>query len=52
MAYIRFKVSEEMHKTIREICKKLGVKESELSRTALMEYLRSIGAFSEKIKKK
>lgn len=45
MAYIKYKVSEELHKTVRELCKKVGFKESELSRTALIEYLKSMGAF-------
>ena len=52
MAYIRYKVSEEMHKTIRNVCRKLGIKESELSRTALMEYLKSLGILEEKIKER
>jgi len=49
IAYIRYKVSEDMHKIIRDVCAKLGMKESEISRTAVMEYLKSIGVFSEKI---
>lgn len=50
IGYVRFKVHDEMHKTIKKICKKLGLKESELSRMALMEYLRSMNVFEEKIK--
>jgi hypothetical protein len=52
MAYIRYKVSEELHKIIKEVCKKLGMKESELSRQAVMEYLKSLSVFNERIKRK
>ncbi len=45
MAYIRYKVTDELHKTVKEICKKIGIKESELSRQSLIEYLKSLGAF-------
>ncbi|MBL7147717.1 MAG: hypothetical protein ISS82_02730 [Nanoarchaeota archaeon] len=48
MAYIRYKVTEELHRTIKAICKKIGLKESEISRTALIEYLKSLGAFDKK----
>ena len=52
MAYVRYKLSEGLHVILKEVCKKLGMKESELSRQALIEYLRSISAISEKIKEK
>lgn len=45
MAYIRYKVSEELHKQVKEICKKIGIKESELSRQSIIEYLKSLGVF-------
>ena len=45
MAYIRYKVSEELHKQIKDICKKIGIKESEISRQALIEYMKSLGVF-------
>lgn len=45
MAYIKYKVTDELHKTIKEICKKIGIKESELSRQAIIEYLKSLGIF-------
>jgi len=45
MAYIRYKVTDELHKTVKEICKKIGIKESEFSRQAIIEYLRSLGVF-------
>jgi len=48
MAYIRYKVADALHKTIKEICKKIGLKESELSRTAIIEYLKSLDAFNKK----
>ena len=52
IAYIRFKVGDEMHKTIKEVCASLGLKESELSRVALLEYLRSMNVFEAKIRGK
>lgn len=45
MAYIKYKVTDELHKTIRDICKRIGIKESELSRQATIEYLKSLGIF-------
>ena len=45
MAYIRYKVTDDLHKIIRNICKRMGLKESELSRTAIIEYLKSLKAF-------
>ena len=48
MAYIKYKVSEELHKTIKELCKKIGLKESELSRQALIEYLKEMNVFNKK----
>jgi hypothetical protein len=41
-----------MHKTIKQVCKKLGLKESELSRMAVLEYLRSMNVFEDKLKNK
>ena len=52
MAYVRYKLSENLHKILKETCKKLGMKESELSRQAIIEYLKSLSALSEKIKEK
>ncbi len=52
MAYVRYKLSENLHKILKEVCGKLGMKESELSRQALMEYLKSLSIISEKIKEK
>ncbi|MCD4666351.1 hypothetical protein K8R47_00910 [archaeon] len=48
MAYIKYKVQDELHKTIKDVCKKIGLKESELSRTAVIEYLKSLNAFNKK----
>lgn len=48
MAYIKYKVSDELHKTIKELCKKIGLKESELSRQALIEYLKEMNVFNKK----
>ena len=52
MAYVRYKLSEGLHAILKEVCKKLGMKESELSRQALIEYLKSISVISEKVKEK
>lgn len=52
MAYVRYKLSEDLHKILKEVCKKLGMKESELSRQALIEYLRSLSVLSEKVREK
>lgn len=52
MAYVRYKLSEEMHKILKEVCKKIGMKESELSRQAVIEYLKSLSILSEKVKEK
>jgi antitoxin component of RelBE/YafQ-DinJ toxin-antitoxin module len=48
MAYIRYKVTDELHKIIKDVCKRMGLKESELSRTAIIEYLKSLKAFDKK----
>lgn len=48
MAYIRYKVSDELHKQIKQLCKKMGLKESELSRQALIQYLKELGMFNQK----
>jgi len=52
MGYIRYKLPTETHKILKSVCKSLGMKESEISRIALMEYLRSLSVLSEKVKKK
>jgi len=51
MGYIRYKLSEETHQMLRKVCNRLGIKESEISRIALMEYLKSLGILSDKVKK-
>lgn len=51
IAYIRYKVGEDFHKTVKEVCDKLGIKESELSRIALVEYLRKLSVLSDKLSK-
>jgi len=45
MAYIKYKVTEELHKIIRDTSSHIGIKESELSRQAIIEYLKSLGRF-------
>ena len=44
MAYVRYKIPNETHDILKTVCKNLGMKESEFSRIALIEYLRSIKA--------
>jgi hypothetical protein len=51
MGYVRYKLPEETHKMVKTVCKKFGMKESEISRLAVMEYLKSIGVLSERAKK-
>ena len=50
MAYVRYKLSEETHDILRRMSRKLGLKESEISRLALLEYLKSLGLISESMK--
>jgi AraC-like DNA-binding protein len=51
MGYVRYKLSNESHDILRKVSRRLGMKESELSRLALMEYLKSLGMLSERVKK-
>ena len=51
MGYVRFKLSEETHGILRKMCKNLGMKESEISRIALIEYMKSLSLITEKVKK-
>lgn len=51
MAYVRYKLPEETHKILRKVCRKLGLKESEISRIALMEYLKSLGLLSDRVRR-
>lgn len=48
MGYIKYKVTDELHKIVKDVCKRMGLKESELSRTALLDYLRSLEVFKKK----
>jgi len=52
MGYIRYKLSDETHGLLKKVSDRLGMKESEISRIALMEYLKSIGVISERVKKR
>lgn len=52
MGYVRYKLSDESHDILRRVSKRLGMKESEVSRQALMEYLKSLGILSERVKKR
>ncbi len=50
MAYVRYKLPDGVHEVLKEVCKKLGMKESELSRQAIIEYLKSMSVISAKVK--
>ncbi|MBI2972061.1 MAG: hypothetical protein HYY37_06585 [Candidatus Aenigmarchaeota archaeon] len=50
MGYVRYKLPEETHDILRRLSRKLGLKESELSRLALMEYFKSLGLITESVK--
>jgi len=52
MGYVRYKLSDETHDILRRVSRQLGMKESEISRIALMEYLRSLSVLSERVNKK
>ncbi len=52
MGYVRYKLSDEMHDILKKVSGKLGMKESEVSRIALMEYLKSLSVLSEQVKKR
>ncbi len=51
MGYIRYKLPDRTHTILKGVCEKLDMKESEVSRIALMEYLKSLGVLSENVKK-
>ena len=51
MAYVRFKLSDDTHKILKKVCDRLGMKESEISRIALIEYLKSLSVLSNEVKK-
>jgi hypothetical protein len=51
MGYIRYKLPDKTHGILKGVCQKLDMKESEVSRIALMEYLRSLGVISEHVRK-
>ncbi len=51
MGYIRYKLPDRTHGILKAVCERLDMKESEVSRIALMEYLKSLGVLSERMKK-
>jgi hypothetical protein len=51
MGYVRYKLPDKTHFILKRVCDRLDMKESEVSRIALMEYLRSLGVLSEHTKK-
>ena len=51
MGYIRYKLPDGTHAILKGVCEKLDMKESEISRIALMEYLKSLGVLSDRMKK-
>ena len=52
MAYVRYKLSKEMHDELKSMSRKLGMKESEISRLALIEYMKSLGIIHETVSKR
>jgi hypothetical protein len=52
MGYVRYKLSGESHDMLRKVSRRLGMKESELSRLALMDYMKSIGVLEERVNKR
>ena len=51
MAYIRYKLPDPTHKILKNVALRLGMKESEISRVAMMEYLKSLGILGERVRK-
>ena len=47
MGYVRYKLPDKTHNILKKVGQRLDMKESELSRIALMEYLKSLGALTE-----
>jgi hypothetical protein len=52
MGYVRYKVPEETHQIMRSVCQRLGLRESEMSRIALYEYLKSVKAIENNLHSK
>ena len=52
MGYVRYKLSSESHDILKRVSRRLGMKESEVSRLALMEYMKSLGVLSERVKRR
>jgi len=52
MGYVRYKLPDRTHEILKKVSKNIGMKESEISRLALMEYLKSIGVLSERMKRR
>ena len=51
MAYVRFKLSDDTHRILKTVCTRLGMKESEIARIALIEYLKSLSVLSAEVKR-
>ena len=51
MGYVRYKLPDQTHQMLKKVCMRLGMKESEISRISVMEYLKSIGVLSENVRK-
>jgi predicted DNA-binding protein len=52
MGYIRFKLPDEIEEILDKLSTKLGMKKSEITRIAVIDYLKSISMISEKAKEK
>ena len=51
MGYVRYKLPDKTHDILKRVCERLDMKESEVSRIALFEYMRSLGVLSEHTRK-
>ena len=51
MAYVRFKLSDDTHKIVKKVCDRLGMKESEIARIALIEYLKSLSVLTTEVRR-
>jgi len=50
MGYVRYKLPDGVHNILKDVCKKLGMKESELTRQAVIEYLKSLSVIRKRLK--
>jgi len=51
MAYVRYKLPDPTHQLLKKLAKRLGMKESEISRLAIMQYMKDVGVISDRVHK-